>query len=203
MIIKSLKSSRNPNLIWLTFNNGNYLPISVDDIYKYSLKKGDSVDNQKLELIFKLSFSFLLMEYALRQIALSPKNEKTIKQKLKIKYLFLHRKYYPPQLSIDEIINEIILSLKDKNLLDESVYVKSLLRRHSHKSSGYLKNLLISQGIDFPKYEHLINFSEDIDKIKKILPRLGTDQKAILKLIRRGFSLKYIKKAIDDYQNFR
>jgi SOS response regulatory protein OraA/RecX len=201
MIIQSLKVSRRPNLIWLTFDAGHYLAISIDDVYKYSLKKGDLIDDQKLRLLFKISFNFLLMEYALRQIALSPKNEKIIRQKLKLKYLFLHRKYHPPQLNIDEIINEIILKLKDKNLLDETAYVKSLLRRHSHKSAEYLKSLLINQGIDFQKYNHLIDFSEDITKIKKLLPRLGTDQKAILKLIRRGFSLSYIKKAIDDCQN--
>ena len=84
-------------------------------------------------------------------------------------------------------------------MLDETSYIESLLRRKGSKSSGYLKSLLISQGINPQKYEHLLNSSNDISKITKLLPKLGTDQKAILKLIRRGFSLNSIKKAIDDY----
>lgn len=201
MIIQSLKVSRNPNIVWLTFDSGNYLAIPADDIYKHSLKKGDLVDDQKLKFLFQSSFTFLLREYALRQIALSPKSEKIIKQKLKLKYLILHRKYQPPSLSVDEIINNIVAELSKKGLLDESGYIESLLRRKKGKSTGYLKSLLISQGIDPQKYEHLLSSSEDIIKIKKLLPQLGTDQKAISKLIRRGFSISSIKKAIDDCRN--
>ena len=200
MIIQNLKVSRSPNIIWLTFDTGNYLAMPTDDIYKYSLKKGDSIDDQKLKLLYTLSFTYLLREYALRQIALSAKSEKIIKQKLKIKYLYLHRKYQPPQLNVNEIIDGIVAKLNSNGLLDETSYIESLLRRKGSKSSGYLKSLLISQGINPQKYEHLLNSSNDISKITKLLPKLGTDQKAILKLIRRGFSLNSIKKAIDDYQ---
>lgn len=202
MIIQSLKVSRSPSLIWLTFDNGRYLAIPVDDVYRHSLKKGDLIDDQKLKLLYELSFTYLLKEYAVRQIAISAKSENIIKKKLKLKYLYLHQKYQPPQLDVDQIISNIVTRLNDQHLLDETSYIESLLHRKSNKSSGYLKSLLISQGINPQKFQHLIDGSDDVSKIKKLLPNLGTDQKAILKLIRRGFSLNNIKAAIDDYQNF-
>lgn len=201
MIIKSLKVSRNPNLVWLTFDNDRYLAIPADDVYKHSLKKGEIVDDQKLRLLYQSSFTFLLREYALRQIAVSAKSENIIRQKLRLKYLLLHQKYQPPQLDVEGMVTGVVTQLNDRHLLDENAYIESLIRRKSKKSTGYLKRLLVSQGINPRQYEHLLNSSSDIDKIKKLLPKLGTDQKAISKLIRRGFSLNSIKKAIDDCHN--
>ena len=185
------------------FDDDSFLPFPADDVYKLSLKKGDFLDDQKIKTLFCSSFTYLLMEYALRQIALSPKSAKIIKQKLKLKYLYLHRKYQPPQLNVDEIIDNIISQLTNKNLLDETSYIESLLRRKGNKSIGYLKSLLLSQGLNPQNYSHLLNSHDDIAKIKKLLPRLGVDQKAISKLIRRGFAISSIKSAIDDYQNSR
>jgi len=147
------------------------LPLSLDSVVKLSLKKNQSVCPSRYQEILKSSLLFLLKEYALRQIAISPKTSKILSFKLTRFFSKTVRKYQinsPPPPT--PLIQETLLYLENQGLLDQKNYVDYFLRRHSRKSTRRLKMLLLKQGIEPQFLPHsLISASEEMKKIKNIL----------------------------------
>jgi SOS response regulatory protein OraA/RecX len=211
LTLTNIKTSRVPNRVNLVFSDQSYLPFFIDDVFKLSLVKNQSIDPEKLNLIIGASLKYLGREYALRQIGISPKAEKILAQKLKQFFFRTTQKFklfldFP----ISPIINEIISELKDRNLLKSSDFVTYFVNKNKSKSKSQIKFLLNQQGIAFDSSvsDHFSPGSDliAIQKIlskkkitKEILSDFNSKNKLFASLFRRGFQLSDIKAAIDDY----
>jgi len=205
VILSNIKTSRIPNRVNLIFSDHSYLPFFIDDTVKLSLIKNQEIDPEKLNLIITASLKYLGREYALRQIALSPKTEKILSQKLK-QYFFKATKKFKlfSNFSVSPIISKIISDLKSKGLLNQSDFTLYFVNKNKNKSQAQVKYLLQQQGINFEP-----STLDDQSAIKKILIKKRIDQKYIAdfklktklyaSLFRSGFQISDIKAAIDDF----
>ncbi len=204
----NIKTSRIKNRVNLVFSDKNYLPFFIDDVVRLSLVKHQELSPEFLDQIKTLSLLYLGKEYALRQIAISPKTEKILFQKLKI---FFYKKTQKIKLlssiPTDSISNQIITELKDKKLLNQSDFIDYFIKKNKSKSVVEIKFLLNQKGVDTSS----LNISPDNENqsIKKILSKKNINRnllsdysyknKLYASLFRRGFSISTIKTAIDEY----
>lgn len=198
-----LPSRRTKNRVWLIFSNSVKLPFYADDVLKLGLKSNLEINDELFEKIKTSTLYYLLYNYSLNQVALSPKIEQTLSPKLRQKLYFYQKKY---KLTGDFyfLIDEIIDKLSSLNLLDESSFSDYLLRKNKKHSSQYLSRLF--------SFYHLIppqtNSRDDIQKIKEILLKKKylslnlsdntVKNKLIVSLVRKGFAYNDIKIAIDE-----
>ncbi len=206
MVLLSIKPSSNNNLVWLKFSNSKILPLFVDDLIRLNLSKDTEITDNLNEQIQQLSFSYLLKEYALRQIAMSPKTEKVLSPKLKIKSQRLQKKYqYSSNVNPSILISNIINQLNEKNLLNPDHFAQYYIKRHPKMSRLQLINRLKYFGVNYIPQN--ISVVDDIDKIKNILRKkylnlnlsdYNVKTKIYSALIRQGFTLNDIKNTIDE-----
>lgn len=207
LILTNIKTSRIPNRVNLIFSDNSYLPFFIDDVIKLSLQKNQVLDEEKFSQIISAALFYLGHEYALRQVAISPKTQKIISQKLKLFFLKTSRKYkhfigFKP----DQIISVIIDDLNSKNLLNQADFIKSFIAKNHRKSANQIKFLLSQKGVDISNLK--LEKTNDIDSIKRILVKKKVDaeilrdfkakNKLYASLFRQGFDISDIKAAIDD-----
>lgn len=208
LTLTNIKTSRLPHRVNLTFSDGSFLPFFIDDVVKLSLQKNQEIDDEVKNKIIISSLTYLGREYGLRQIAISPKTEKILSQKLQI---FFHRqikKYlnfsnFQPQ----KIINQLISEFNQKNLLNQSDFIDSFIAKNKHKSATQIKFLLSQKGVDVSGLK--LEKTNDIDSIKHLLTKkkvkkaditdFQSKNKLYSSLFRQGFTISDIKVAIDDY----
>lgn len=216
MQLISLKASKINNRLWLTFSDNSYLPFFIDDVVKLSLSKNEQIDDSRYLQILNTSLTYLAREYALRQIALSPKTEKIIKQKLSLYFKKVKAKYKINHSSLNssEIIDHAVKELIDKKLLNDQDYINYFVKRNYKKSKQQILYSLRQQGLSSDLLSK-ISFDQDSDQ-EKILHYLSkkkiniediTDfnekNKIKAKLYRQGFSLSDINSIFDARANFR
>ena len=205
MKLNNIKISRIPNRVNLVFSDQSYLPFFIDDVVKLSLIKNQEIDSEKLNIIINACLKYLGKEYALRQIAFSPKTEKILSQKLKQFFFRTSQKFkLLSQFSTSSVIDEIIFELSDRNLFNQSDFTSYFINKNKSKSKSQIKFLLNQQGIDFDS--SVLNDKQAIQKIlskKKVTTQFLSDfklkSKLFASLFRRGFQLSDIKEAIDDF----
>ena len=205
MILASVKSAKkNSQLLWLKFLEGRLLPLSIDDFVSLGIKKTQEIDDALFSQMEQRSARFMMLQYSLRQIAISPKIQSILVPKLKLYCRRLSLKFGYQSSLYPAIIDEIIQKLTDDGLLDEPGFVDYYLRRHSKKSVLENNYRLRQLGIKtvIPKIP-----GSDSENIKKILLRkysqinlddFAARQKVIAALTRKGFALNDIKNAIDE-----
>lgn len=127
-----------------------------------------------------------LYDYALFQLAISPKSEASLIQKLKIKRR---------QLNSTSSINSIIAKLKKLGFLDDRLFIDYFIRRHSLWSNRRLAYELKRQKINFTP-----EFDQDLIKIKKIIlkKKFTNSKRAFFYFARNGFLLSDVKIAFDE-----
>ncbi len=205
--LNNIKVSRIKNRVNLVFSDGSYLPFFIDDVVKLSLQKSQPIDEEKFTQIIQSSLSYLGNEYALRQIAISPKTEKIISQKLKIFFIKKSQKYkYFSNFNFSPIITSIIDNLNAKKLLNQDDFIKSFIAKNHHKSIKQVKFLLAQKGVNISNLN--LNNTNDIESIKRILTKKRVTQKLLKdfkaknrlysSLLRQGFEFSDIKAVIDD-----
>jgi SOS response regulatory protein OraA/RecX len=167
MIVQKLKPSRIKNRINVCFDDGSYLPMLIDDVVKLSLKKNKEVD---LDVLKKFSQNYLAKEYALRQIAISPKTEKILSQKLRQKF---------KDFDSEKLLKELHQYLKEEN------YISYIQNKFKHKSNREITYRLKMAGINF------VCQSNDQAKIRQIIAKKPNI--SISSLISKGFSYPDIK----------
>lgn len=206
--LTNIKISRIPNRVNLTFSDGSYLPFFIDDVVRLSLFKNQELDSEKLTQIISFSFAYLGKEYALRQIAISPKTETIVAQKLKIYFIRLSQKFKLfSQISSKSVIEKIIKEIKSRGLFNQSDFIAYFVNKNKSKSINEIKFLLRQKGID-PSSLNLSSKNE-LESIKKILSKkkinkefmadFNLKNKLYASLFRAGFQISDIKAAIDDY----
>jgi len=208
MLLTNIKSSLIQNRVNLFFLDGSYLPFFVDDVVKLSLNKNQELDEEKLKQIKSLSLFYLGNNYSLRQIAISPKTEKILSQKLKKYFINITQKYkllltFP----YETVIDQIITGLKEKKLLNESDYINHFIQKNKSKSVREIQFLLKHQGVNISSID--LSLNNDKDSIKKILFKkhinmelladFNFKNKLYASLYRKGFQISDIKTAIDEY----
>lgn len=138
--ITNIKTSRIPNRVNLTFSDGSYLPFLIDDVVRLSLSKNQEFDSEKLAQIISSSLTYLGKEYALRQIAISPKTETILSQKLKIYFIKTTQKFKLfSQISSSSIIEKIIQEIKSRGFLNNSDFVTYFVNKNKSKSLNEIK----------------------------------------------------------------
>ncbi len=208
LVLTNIKTSRVPNRVNLIFSDDSYLPFFIDDVVKLSLQKNQTIDEEKFSQIISVALFYLGREYALRQVAISPKTQKIISQKLKLFFLKTDRKYkhfvgFRP----DQIISTIVDDLNSKNLLNQNDFIKSFAAKNHRKSANQIKFLLSQKGVDVSNLK--LEKTNDLDSIKRILAKKRVNReilsdfqaknKLYASLFRQGFDISDIKAAIDDY----
>lgn len=216
MQITSIKASKTPNQVWLTFSDHSFIPFFIDDVVKLSLIKNQDIDDSKFQLIKKTALQFKGREFALRQIAISPKTEKIISQKLNLyfKKMILKYKLNLNNLNLNEINQEIIDYLKSKKLFNQADFIRYFVKKNSKKSRQQIIYLLSQLGIDKTSLSSIkFNQESDLDKIKSYLSKKNIDPSKLVdfneknkikaSLFRRGFNISDINNVIDDRDKFR
>ena len=210
MYITSIKSSKTPNQVWLTFSDQSYLPFFIDDIVKLSLIKNQELDSSQFHQIIKSALVFLGQEYALRQIAISPKTEKIINHKLVFYFQKIISKYKIDINGINllDLRQQIITFLKNKNLLNENDFISYFVKKNSRKSRQQIIYSLQQLGVNNEQISSAFSDqSNEVEKINQFLQKKKIDKtklrdykeknKIKAALYRRGFSLVDINTAID------
>ncbi len=198
-----LPSRRTKNRVWLIFSNSVKLPFYADDVLKLGLKSNLEINDELFEKIKTSSLYYLLYNYSLNQVALSPKIKQTLSPKIRQK-LYLYQKKYKLTGDYQFLIEEIIDKLSSLNLLDESSFSDYLLRKNKKHSRQYLSRLFSFYHLTLPQE----NPEEDIKNIKEILLKKKylslnlsdntAKNKLIVSLLRKGFAYNDIKIAIDE-----
>jgi len=213
--LSNIKASRITNRVNLIFSDGSYLPFFIDDVVKLSLHKGQDVDNTQYDIIKDKSLRYLGREYALRQIAISPKTEKKLELKLKIYFQKFKKKYNLSDVSsVSSITNDIISDLNSRNLLNKTDFTTYFINKNRHKSRTEILYLLSQQGIEStPFVTDQLNIDNDFELIKNYLNKkkisssdlkdFNYRQKIMASLFRRGFKISDIKAVIDGQVNLK
>jgi regulatory protein len=216
MQITGIKASKIPNRVWINFSDSSFIPFFIDDVIKLGLIKNQEIDESKFKLIIKTCLNFVGREYALRQIAISPKTEKIINQKLKLFFRNVIIKYKLDIniLNLNEINQQIIDYLKSKKLLNDLDFINYFVKKNHKKSRKQVIYMLQQFGVDQSLLSQ-ISFDQenDINKIKSYLNKKNIDKSKLTdyneknklkaSLFRRGFNISDINVAIDDWINFR
>ncbi len=212
--IVSIKlSPRFPSKALLSFSDRSTLPLDLKNLNQFNLKVDQEISPVLFSGLCLLSFTPLLQNYALRQIAISAKSQKEITLKLT---RFLGRLVQKHQVinftKSDLLISQTIAFLNQKKFLQPTDFVDAVIRKHPFKSASYLRRLLIHHQID-PNLLPPQAVSPDCQKqiIKNIIKKkyqkynlsdFKQKNKVISALCRRAFSYSDIKLAIDDLLNF-
>ena len=204
MQIVAISPSRRSSQVWLKFNDQSFIPLRVDDLVVLKIKKLIDLSEDQYQNILSHSVGFLLSEYCLRQIAISPKVESILRRKLRLYCPKIIKKYNYPTDIVTTEQEQVIHKIKESNLLDEQKYIDYVIRKYPKKSISEINYLLASLGID-----QKINVSpeSEINKIKELIAKkykiadladYNTKNKIISRLYRKGFALEFIKTAIDE-----
>jgi len=206
-------SPRFPSKALLSFSNQSTLPLDLKNLKQFNFKTGQKINPVLFSGLCLLSFTPLLQNYALRQIAISAKSQKEITLKLARFLSQLVRKHQVKNFTkSDLLISQTIAFLNQKKFLQPTDFVDAVIRKHPYKSASYLRRFLIHHQID-PNLLPPQTVSPDCQKqiIKNIIKKkyqkydlsdFKQKNKVISALYRRAFSYSDIKLAIDDLLNF-
>ncbi|MFZ2153482.1 MAG: RecX family transcriptional regulator [Microgenomates group bacterium] len=206
MQILQISPSRKPQQVWLKFSDDSLLPLRVDDVVSLKLKKFIDITPEFYHTILLASGNYLLIEYCLRQLAISPKTQKILVQKLKIYVQRLVYKYKFKQDLLNQLIDPTINKIISLELLNDQNYIAYIQRKFSKKSQYEIQIILSQQGIHTTLP---IDPRQEINKIKNLIIKkysktnlsdYNEKNKLINSLYRRGFAGDYIKIAIDETQ---
>lgn len=209
MQIVQISPSRRSNQVWLKFDDQSLLPYKIDDVVIQKLKKFTDISGDLYQCILETSAKHLLSEAALRHLAISPKTEKVLSQKLQQYSSRIIVKYNYPSSLLNSLIGPIIDNLKSSGLLDEQQYIDYLVRKYPKKSISELNYILKSLGINrsltVPPEQELVKILNLIQKKYSNVDYSDYKSKnqVVAKLYRKGFALELIKTAIDEYLKIR
>jgi len=200
-----LKSNKYTNQVYIYTSSGGVYVLFIDDVVKLGLRPGHEIAS--IENMEQKSYHFLLREYALRQIAMSPKNRQILSQKTLQKYKYIKTKYkYVSTFDITNILDE----LEEKKLLDSASYAQYLARKYKSKSTQYIKQKMLMSKVDSEIIKDTLsnlNPQDQVDQIKKLvqkllkkhqlMPKNKQYQKILSSLYQKGFPISSVKEILD------
>lgn len=210
MLLRRIKASRQPEQVFLCFDNGQILPFPVDDVSRLHLVPGQDISNTLFFSIANIVLEHLLLKFALRQIAISPKTERILNFKLHLQLKKIIQRYHLTVSSSGDLINEVISYLHSRQLLNEADYVSHIINKCSHRSLFYIRSRLATAGVDIDNCQPLLQDRDDRSVLSHLVNRRLTDladpkakTRLIAKLMRKGFAFRDVKFVIDDLRQNR
>ncbi|MCL4384462.1 recombination regulator RecX [Patescibacteria group bacterium] len=204
--IAKLKSLPSGHSCWVEFSNQKLLRLPLDLVVKEHLTTGLQLSLPRYRRLLRKSIRYRLKEYALNQIALSPKTEFLLRQKLKLFCLKHH-------LQASRTIEFVVKIVKGHGFLDNEKFVNHYLAKFPRKSLAMLKFELAAKGVPRPVIDSLVRVDPASSRqaIFAILRRrhatsqslgdLREKNRILSAILRKGFTLDEAKSAIDEYLN--
>lgn len=213
MIITNVEQQkRNVSRFNLYIDNKFYAGISANTLAKFNLYKDKEIDDDELQKVLYQDLKQRFMDRAINNIARSPKTEFQIKRYLNELQYKKRGVWFDKEIDIDfeNIVNEIIVKLKELELLDDRNYAKLFIEsriRNKPRGKYVLISELVSKGVDKNIAKEVSD--ELIEDEYNILRRTYykkyktydldlTDTKKIQYLQRKGFSYDLIKEFAKD-----
>lgn len=207
MKIEKIIFSKIKDRVFIFFSSKDYLPLYIDDFVTLKLKTNTLLTPLLFRILSRRSLFYLLYQYSLRQIAMSPKIKEILLPKIRQKLYIFQRKYtYSPKINTQKIISRVLKKLNSLDLLNRDIYAQYLVKHNQHKSSYFLRQLFSRYHLDnifLPDrssdtkllkkhlYKKLTNISKPLD--------VKTKNKIIRSLIQKGFAYPDIKIQIDEW----
>lgn len=203
---------RDQNRFNLYIDGKFFAGISINNVSRYGLYKGQEIENELLEQILKSDLEERFYNRVIDYIARGIKSEKKIREYIRTVYYkkrgdwFSENAQYDLTILEDTLINRL---LKDRYINDyeyAKLYVESRLKNRP-RSLSVVKMELISKGISNDISDQVlseISVDEDIliretyRKKFKDARFLKSEQKKIDYLRRKGFDWDLISKLFDD-----
>lgn len=198
-ITKIEAQKRRKNRVNIYINNDFALGINKEVMLKYNLKVDMEVNDDFIENILMAEEENKALDYALNLLTYRQRSEKEIYDSLK-------RKGY-----IDEHIENVISSCKDKNYINDKIFAKSFINdkinlnkhgperiKHELRLKGVSKEI-INEVLDYDRNDQYRFAKEVADK--KMYSYRNDDKNAVYRkmsgfLQRRGFSYDIISKVV-------
>jgi len=202
--------------------DGFILGISLLLVGKYQLREGDLLSEEKLAQIWKEEVLGRARNKALSLIALRPRAEKEIRERLKryLKKSNLLSAALPVSLQIafGRVIDKTVIGLKKKKLIDDKEFCRWWIEQRSvfrPRSMLEIKSELFRKGVKREIIEGVLQETGYSEKkmierlIEKKIGRWGKmskgerRKKLTLYLTRKGFSYKTVISVIDEKPFFK
>lgn len=201
-IITKIEQQKNQHRVNLYVDGEFFLGIDMEILYKLRLKEGREVETKELQLIIEEETYQKAKNKALKLLHFASRTEKEMRERLK-------KDEYP-----DEIIDRVILFLKEYNFINDQELAKLMVRSRS-KGKKYgqnrIKQDLYRKGMDLELIENTIHQELDQETEyanalslaqKKVKTIKDTDKRKIYEklgryLMYRGYDYDIIRKVID------
>lgn len=205
-----LQPSKSGNSITVTLNTSARFQLPIDYFVLQKIRVGDELTGDQIDNFTSQSQSHLLREYALRQLAISPKGQAVMLAKLSQALKKINHTYGYKSANT-ELIPKTIVYLNDKQLINDKDYCLHILRKHKGKSTRFLEYYLKQQGIAETTVQDVLHGrdnNEESDALKKFiskkisryqkLPNHTIKSKLLANAFQNGFSLSKAKSVIDE-----
>jgi len=208
MQIITISPARLSQRVWLKFDNDSLLPLRIDDVATLHLKKFTDISTEEYQRLQRYSANYLLHEYAIRQLSISPKTKLSLTQKLKIYSQKIIYKYNFSSSLISSLQTDVVNDIVAKGLLNDQDYIDYYIKRHPRKSLSELKYFFQSQGINGSLSLAVSDKEKIMTLVKKQsrhldLTDVNTKNKLISFFFRKGFAISVVKTTIDEYLKSR
>lgn len=200
MIITEIKKKGTSENYHVYVDDKYYCLMAYDYIYKYKLKQGMEISEEKLRQIKKESDDLICSSIALNYISKKFCCEYDLRAYLK-KYGF-----------ISDSINLAINKLKEYNYINDDVWAQNIVSGlKANHGNLYIKQKLEQKGLSDEIISKVIDENDESDscliqakkwiKIHKIPENINEKNKLYSFLLRKGFSYDAVKQALNKINN--
>ncbi len=133
MIVKTTKPNRSCQALYVYTDTSAVYILPLEIALKLHFRPGSELTD--IPFLETTSLNYLLKEYALRQIAISPKSRHVLSQKMSQKLSDYKYKYNYSQ---DVDLGLILDYLESRNLLDTSSFARHIVYKNRSKSTQYI-----------------------------------------------------------------
>ncbi len=179
------------------FIDGKYsFSLNLDQLLQEKIKKGDEVDEVRINQLKKLSDEGKLKQKVLEWLLNRPHSERELRD-------YLYRKK-----ADKDLIEAIVMEFRDKKYLNDENFARWFvdLRRRKNKSTREITAELRSKGISPVTIQNILKDEDnnDDEALKELVNKLRNrtryqdENKLKSYLVSKGFSYSDIKKALSD-----
>jgi SOS response regulatory protein OraA/RecX len=205
MIVKTTKPNRSCQALYVYTDTSAIYILPLEVALKLHFRPGNELTD--IPFLETTSLQYLLKEYALRQIAISPKSRHILSQKLTQKLNDYKFKYnYSQDISISEILDY----LEARNLLDASSFARHIVFKNRNKSSQFISQKLKQQKLsseDVSEAMLQVDLVHQRELLQKLIAKLKIKyqkqplfvqkQKILSSVYQKGFSVSQAKNLLD------
>lgn len=198
MKITQLKAQvKNPDRVSIYVNEKYSFSLTLDQLLTEKLKKGDVLDDARLEQLKKLSGEGKLRARALEWVMGRPHSAYELRQ-------YLYRKKAEKEHS-ESVVQEFI----DKGYINDEAFARWFAegRQRKNKSTRAIKSELMSKGVSPVTIQNIVTELETTDEqaLQTLVSKLSNRSRYADKdkltryLISKGFSYADVKQALDSH----